>query len=322
MTSRTLSLAAARDRFFEHLALERHAPPNTVAAYRRDLTQLAHHLEERLGRPPSVEDVHKLALRTWLASLADGRTPRTVSRKLSAVRALFRFLQRTGCVVENPGEALASPKVRRRLPRFLDAEAAERVVRAPTADDGPGGSAPERLRDAAILELLYGSGVRVGELVGLDVERVSIEQATARVIGKGDKERVVPLGRPTCVALAGYLRVRGQLAAPGRPPDAQALFVSRRGRRLGARWVQRLVKRYGALGAGRSDLHPHALRHSCATHMLEGGADLRVIQELLGHASLGTTEQYTHVTLEKLFAVYDRAHPLAKASAPHGDGED
>lgn len=311
---------AAAERFLEHLAAERRASPNTVAAYRRDLAQLAAHLERRLGRAPRLEDVHKASLRVWLAEVAEGRTPRTVGRKVSAVRAFFRHLQRRGELRDSPAEGLATPRVRRRLPRVLDAEAAARVVEAPLDVEG-GRPPPERVRDAAMLELLYGSGLRVSELVGLDVDHVALAEGTARVVGKGKKERVVPLGRAAVAALRAHLALRVEVSARCRPGEGRALFLGRRGRRLGVRWVQQLVRRYGGLGAGRADLHPHALRHSCATHMLEGGADLRSIQELLGHASLATTEQYTHVTLDRLFAVYDRAHPLARAGHDPSDAD-
>ena len=164
------------------------------------------------------------------------------------------------------------------------------------------------------LELLYGSGLRVSELASLDLGQISISEAEVRVLGKGRKERMVPLGSKSLEALAAYLPRRAELAHPksGRY-DEQALLLGQLGKRLTVRWLQALVQRYGALGAGRSDLHPHALRHSCATHLLEGGADLRAIQEMLGHSSLSTTQRYTHVSLDQLLAVYDRAHPMARA---------
>jgi integrase/recombinase XerC len=170
----------------------------------------------------------------------------------------------------------------------------------------------ERVRDAALLEVLYGSGLRVSELVGLDLDHVALERDELRVLGKGKKERLVPLGTKAREAILAYLGSRPELRNERTgAQDPRALFLGRRGTRLGVRRVQTLVQRYGALGAGRSDLHPHALRHSCATHLLEGGADLRAIQELLGHSSLATTQRYTHVSLDQLMRVYDRAHPLA-----------
>jgi len=171
----------------------------------------------------------------------------------------------------------------------------------------------EQLRDTLLLELLYGSGLRVSELIGLDLVSIDSAQAELRVIGKGDKERIVPLGEKALEALEAYLPRRAELRHPKSGyQDPAALLLGRRGRRLGVRWVQELVRRYGALGSGRPDLHPHALRHSCATHMLEGGADLRAIQEMLGHSSLSTTQRYTHLSLDQLIRVYDQAHPLAR----------
>jgi integrase/recombinase XerC len=192
----------------------------------------------------------------------------------------------------------------------LAAEQAAEVMSAPLAQKR--GREIEHLRDALALELLYGSGLRVSELASLDLEQIALEAAEVRVLGKGRKERIVPLGSKALLALDAYLPRRAELGHPKtRALDPKALLLSRLGKRLGVRWLQALVKRYGALGTGRADLHPHALRHSCATHMLEGGADLRAIQEMLGHSSLSTTQRYTHVSLDQLLAVYDRAHPLA-----------
>jgi integrase/recombinase XerC len=224
----------------------------------------------------------------------------------------------------NPAEQLASPKVRRELPTFLSADDAASVVEAPDAGnviDRPAGSEAERvrrdavaLRDRALLELLYGGGLRVAEACGLDVGQLSLDEGSARVLGKGKKERIVPLGRKAIEALSAWLAARGALHHPRtRFVDPHAVFLSTRGRRLNSRAVQLLVRRYGILAVGRTDLHPHALRHTCATHLLDGGADLRVIQEMLGHASLSTTQRYTHVSVAHLLKVYDAAHPLAKS---------
>ncbi|MFO7178555.1 MAG: tyrosine recombinase XerC [Pseudomonadota bacterium] len=306
----TADLGACIERFIDHLAHERRASPHTVTAYLRDLEGFCRFAAERLERPPRLGDVDRSLLRAHLSKLAESRGATTLGRKLASLRTFFRYLEQNGVTRDNPAAALASPKIRRKLPRVLDAETAAEVMEAPrTRSDGA-----ESARDAALLELLYGSGLRVSELVGLDLEHLALESGEVRVLGKGNKERIVPLGSKACAALRAYLTVRAELRAKRTAPDARALFLSRRGRRLGVRWVQKLVRRYGALGAGRPDLHPHALRHSCATHLLEGGADLRVIQELLGHSSLSTTERYTHVSLDRLFAVYDRAHPLARAS--------
>jgi integrase/recombinase XerC len=186
-------------------------------------------------------------------------------------------------------------------------DAAQEIVESP--DDSPLG-----LRDRAMLELLYGSGLRLRELTGLSLGDVDLAAGSVRVVGKGDKERLAPLGRKSRAALEAYLAVRGTLVHKKRgTQDPRAVFLSRAGKRINPRAVQTVVQRCGVLGAGRGDLHPHALRHSCATHMLDGGADLRAIQELLGHSRLSTTQRYTHVSVEQLLKVYDAAHPLARA---------
>lgn len=304
-------LARAIASFLGHLGGERRASAHTVAAYRRDLDQLAEFVRSRADGPASVDEIDKLLLRAWLGQLARTISPPSIARKLSALRTFFRYLEREGRAKKNPAAQMASPKLGRKLPTFLSVDAAASVVEAPGEVGGK--SEPERLRDALMLELLYGSGLRVSELSGLDLEHVSLEQGEMRVLGKGKKERLVPLGGPARAALEAYLAVRQELHHPRTGAcDPRALLLSRRGVRLGVRRVQTLVQRYGALGAGRADLHPHALRHTCATHMLEGGADLRAIQELLGHSSLSTTQRYTHVSLDQLLGVYDKAHPLAK----------
>jgi integrase/recombinase XerC len=182
--------------------------------------------------------------------------------------------------------------------------------------EAPHDDAPRGLRDRAILEVLYGSGLRVSEVCGLDLHAIDLAAATARVLGKGNKERIVPLGSKCVAAIQGWLEVRGRMVHPRKgTQDPLALFLAVTGKRMYVRAVHALVQSYGALGAGRADLHPHALRHTCATHMLDGGADLRAIQEMLGHASLSTTQRYTHVSMEHLMRVYDAAHPMARARA-------
>jgi len=299
-------------RFAEYLELERHASRHTVLAYRRDLTSLVDFLHERLERAPTLTDVSRLTLRSWLGTVSEALAPASIARKLSSVRALYVFLGRTGEVRENPAALLQSPKLTRGLPLVLRPEAAAEVVESP--DRAPLGTDVEKLRDRAFLELLYGSGLRVSELFALDLEAVNVRACEVRVLGKGRKERIVPISGKALEALEAYLPRRPELCHPKTGVcDPKALLLTRRGRRLGVRRIQALVQRYGALGAGRPDLHPHALRHSCATHLLEGGADLRVIQELLGHSSLSTTQRYTHVSLDQLLTVYDKAHPLARA---------
>jgi len=306
------ALAAVVERFAEYLELERRSSLNTVLAYRRDLSGLSAFLRERLEREPTLSDVTRISLRSWLGSVAGALAPASIARKLSSVRALYVFLGRSGDVRENPAALLQSPKLSRGLPLVLRPEAAAEVVESP--DLAPLGSDVEKLRDRVMLELLYGSGLRVSELAGLDLEAVNLRACEVRVLGKGSKERMVPMSGKALEALEVYLPRRHELRhrRTGFIHD-QALLLTRRGQRLGVRRIQTLVQRYGALGAGRPDLHPHALRHSCATHLLEGGADLRVIQELLGHSSLATTQRYTHVSLDQLLTVYDKSHPLARA---------
>ena len=313
---RTDALERLVERFREHLASERRASRHTVLAYVRDVTALLAFARERRGSALALEDIDKLLLRSFLAELARAVSAPTIARKLASIRAFFGWLERETLVRKNPATALASPKLRRKLPTFLNADAASEVVEVPLT---AAVTQAERVRDSALLEVLYGCGLRVSELVGLDLDHVAFEREEVRVLGKGNKERLVPLGKKAHDAIVAYLGARPELRNERTgAQDARALFLGRRGTRLGVRRVQTLVHRYGALGAGRSDLHPHALRHSCATHLLEGGADLRAIQELLGHASLASTQIYTKVSLEHLMKVYDDAHPRSKTKPDRG----
>ncbi len=301
------ALSQSIEQFTSHLVNERRSSPNTVSAYHCDLTQLASFARKRLERDEvEVADIDIFVLRGWLGSLVRSQVASSVSRKIAATASFFRFLQRRGLFNKNPAAELARPKLRRSLPTVLDVDGAAEVMQTPSDDEALG------LRDRAILELLYASGLRVSELANLNVDSLSIDSLEVRVIGKGNKERTVPFGRPCAQALTTYLARRSELFTPKTIDDhAKALFLSGLGRRISVRSIQYMVHRNGALGAGRADLHPHALRHSCATHMLGGGADLRAIQEMLGHASLSTTQRYAHVSVEHLMQVYDHAHPLA-----------
>jgi integrase/recombinase XerC len=305
-----VELAALEREFMTHLAAEKRASANTVEAYGRDLLSLRLFMKERGAAKLDV-----YVLRAWLGDLARRNKASSVARKIASVRAFCRWMKRHGHAKTNPAAELASPKVRRELPTFLSADDAAAVVEAPRADLTGAKRAHDAvaLRDRALLELLYGAGLRVSEASGLDLGQVSLSDRSVRVLGKGRKERVVPIGGKAIAALRAWLAVRAELAHPRtRFLDPHAVFVSTRGRRLGPRAAQLLVRRWGLAGAGRSDLHPHALRHTCATHLLDGGADLRAIQEMLGHSSLSTTQRYTHVSVAHLLAVYDAAHPLAK----------
>jgi integrase/recombinase XerC len=302
--------------FLEYLEGERRVSPNTLLAYRRDLEQLNSFVMARCGEASRIRSIDKRLLRGWLGEMSQRIQPESINRKLAAVRTFFRFLERSGCVEENPALLVSGPKLGTRLPGFLGVDAAAQVVEAPR--DFPL-ELPYQCRDSLVLELLYGCGLRVSELRNLDIEHFDQEAGLVRVAGKGNKERLVPVGRPAWQALNTYLAVRAELKHPKTGgQDPRALILNRFGNRLTVRSIQALVHRYGAIGAGRADLHPHALRHSCATHMLEGGADLRAIQEFLGHSSLSTTQRYTHLSLDQLLKVYDQSHPLASLAKRQG----
>ncbi|MBK9262565.1 MAG: tyrosine recombinase XerC [Polyangiaceae bacterium] len=305
-------LEEATVRFVRHLDEERQASPHTVAAYRRDLAQLVAFVRDKRPQLERPSEIDVFVLRSFLGQLARTHAPPSIGRKVAAIRTFLHFLEVRGEITTNPAAALELPKVRRPLPTFVNVDAAAEIVEAPDE------STAEGQRDRAMLEVMYGSGLRVSELVGLDVGDVEIDAdgGRARVIGKGRKERIVPFGSHARSALLRWLGCREELRHPKTGAiDERALFVSRLGKRIGVRQVQHLVRRYGALGAGRADMHPHALRHTFATHLLDGGADLRAIQRMLGHASLSTTQRYTHVSTEHLMKVYDSAHPLARREA-------
>jgi integrase/recombinase XerC len=290
-------------RFEAHLRTERRASPLTVKAYLVDLRQYAEYLA---GQGQPLVPSSSLLVRGWLARAAGAAGAVTLGRKLSAVRSLYRFLVREGLAPGNPARGVASPRRPRRLPEVLpEAEVAALVERP-----GAARPTPLALRDRAFLELLYASGLRVSELTGLDVGGVDLAQAQVRVLGKRRKERIVPMGRAACAALASYLE-EGRPALAG-PAAGQALFLNFRGGRLTARSVARLLDKWVLEAGLPRHVHPHVLRHCFATHLLANGADLRGIQELLGHASLSATQRYTHLDWRRLAAVYDEAHPRAR----------
>jgi integrase/recombinase XerC len=287
-------------RFEKHLSVERNLSPHTRRAYRQDLEGFSVFLAEVSGEK-DIRHVDKLLLRRYLAQLHRSCRKSTIARKLAALRTFFRFLVREGVLSVNPGELVATPRQEKYLPKTLSVDEAYNLMEPPS-DRGD----LLALRDRAIVETLYSSGVRVGELTGLNVGSVDFEQGLVRVLGKGSKERIVPIGVKAREALGRYLDERGPLAL-GDP-----LFLNHRGGRLTPRSVERNLK-VRLLQAGiLKDATPHALRHSFATHLLDGGADLRSIQELLGHASLSTTQKYTQVSVDHLMSVYDKAHPRSK----------
>lgn len=297
------------ERFERHLRDERRTSPRTVSTYLRDVRALRDFLEAK-NLPLDAARVDVVMLRAYLASVIKTSEPATMARKMSALRSFFRHLEQRGVVRENPAVALRPPRIKRSAPRFLTVDETLKVVESPDEDDGR----DERLvrRDRAILELMYAAGVRVSELAGLDVDHLDRTERTGRVIGKGDKERRIFFGEACARALDDWLIERPKCVDADGGRDARALFLSRFGRRLTVRQIQNVVRRYGALGADRADLHPHALRHSAATHLLDAGADLRGIQEMLGHASLSTTQRYTHVSLDRLMEAYAKSHPLGR----------
>lgn len=300
------AMAAVLAEYARHLAAERDLSPHTVRAYVADVTAMLEHAA-RLGHR-DVDRLDLRALRSWLAAQqVRGKARSTMARRATAVRVFTGWLQRTGRAHHDAGALLATPKVHKALPAALDAAQAQALLAAATAhadDDSPVG-----IRDAAMLELLYATGIRVGELCGLDVDEVDRGRRLVRVLGKGRKERSVPYGVPAERALERWLHAgRPALAIADSGP---ALFLGAKGRRIDQRVVRATVHRRLAEVPDAPDLGPHGLRHTAATHLLEGGADLRTVQELLGHASLATTQLYTHVTTERLRAAYRLAHPRA-----------
>ena len=299
-------LAAALAAWERHLAVERDLTAHTVRAYSGDVAGMLTHAH-RYG-VADVADLDLRVLRSWLAKEQSlGRSRTTLARRATAARVFTAWLHRSGRAPGDVGSTLGSPRARQVLPDVLrEDEAASLVdqVVAAAADGTPGG-----LRDAAVVELLYATGIRVGELVGLDVDDVDRERNVVRVLGKGRTERTVPFGTPAAAALDRWL-AQGR-AALAREGSGSALFLGARGGRLDQRAVRRTVHRLVAAVPGAPDLGPHGLRHSAATHLLEGGADLRSVQELLGHASLATTQRYTHVTTDRLRRAYRQAHPRA-----------
>ncbi|MGD1008559.1 MAG: tyrosine recombinase XerC [Candidatus Aminicenantales bacterium] len=285
--------------FLAYLRHERNASPHTIASYEGDLRQLSDYLREREVRWNKAGNV---VLRGFLATLHEKKQKKsTIGRKLAAMRSFYEFCLRKKWVSENPARVLATPKQDRRVPSFLSEEEMAGLLDLPATDK------PTDLRDRALLELCYATGTRVSELVGIDVEDIHFDERLVRVRGKGKKERLIPFGRKAAGTLQAYLRARPLLLQDrmGEP----AVFLNYRGGRLTTRSVQRMVQAHIRRTAVSRRISPHSIRHSFASHLLGRGADLRVIQELLGHASLATTQKYTHVDLRQLLAVYKKSHP-------------
>lgn len=288
---------------FQKALLRRGASPHTVRNYLRDVTAFARYLE---GNGQTLRRGTSLAVRGWLGVLAVDHAPRSRARALASVKAFYRHLVRTGQLAQSPAAAMRSPKLPVTLPKFLPVDEAFALV------ERPGEATLLALRDHALLEVLYGAGLRVSEACGLSVDDVDLPGRLLRVLGKGRKERLCPLHAGAADALGRWLARRGELLAKRRRgQDGRAVFLNFRGGRLTARSVGRHLDAYARAAGLLRHVSPHALRHSYATHLLAGGADVRSIQELLGHASLSTTQRYTHVGVELLQAVYDKAHPHA-----------
>jgi integrase/recombinase XerC len=287
------------DQFIRHLKYEKNASPHTISSYRRDLTQLAVYLRERrIG----LKKVDNVVLRGFLATLYAKRERKsTIARKLSAIRSFFQFCVKKNWLQDNPAKVVATPKQEKSVPSFLSEEEMSQFLDLPQTDK------PLDLRDKAMLELLYATGLRVSELVGIDLADVSFEERLIRVKGKGKKERIVPFGTMAENSLSGYLRMRRSINKGD--VDGTALFLNYRGKRITPRSVERTVDKYIKTTAVRRKISPHSLRHSFASHLLSRGADLRVIQELLGHESLATTQKYTHLDLKQLLDTYKKSHP-------------
>ena len=292
--------------FDRHLAVERNLSRHTRRAYGQDLEAFCRFLEAEPGfsAPLSAQQVNILVLRRYLAQLHRCHRRSSIARKLSALRSFFAYLVAQGQLENSPGELIGTPRQENYLPKTLTVDEVFALI------DGQWGVDELSLRDRALLEVLYSCGLRVGELTALDLDSIDWQQGLVRVLGKGNKERLVPIGRQALAALDDYLAVRNGT------PEQTALFLNYRGGRLSARSVERNFKQRLIKAGLIKDASPHSLRHSFATHLLDGGADLRAIQELLGHVSLSTTQKYTRVSVDHLMEVYDRAHPKGRKKQP------
>ncbi len=301
--------------FEEYLKLEKNLSPHTVKAYMSDICQFNSFLAVK-ARDVKIGEIDHLAVRGYIGSLYKKEKKSSIGRKLSSIRSFFDFMIKKGYLENNPARMVSIPKPEKVLPSFISVDEAFALM------DKPKGPSVTSLRDRAILETLYSCGLRVSELVGLDMDNINLRDSILRVIGKGNKERIVPIGEKAVRAIEEYLKVRGQVVKGSRgrvdylessnPRTLEPLFINLRGGRLTQRSVERFLKKYTAGIASGKKVTPHSLRHTFATHLLDNGADLRGIQEMLGHASLSTTQKYTHLSMERLMDVYDRTHPKAK----------
>jgi integrase/recombinase XerC len=315
-------MKVAIGKFLGYLQAVRNASPHTLRSYRTDLEQFREYLSPPGAPEVPLREINHRIIREFLGYLHDRNLQkRSLARKLASLRSFFKHCARDGLVRDNPARLVATPKLPTRIPAVLSAEDMNTFLDQLAGGNGAGSARRSQIgkgaglmlqRDRAILELLYASGLRVSELTGLDLSHVDRKEQMLRVLGKGNKERIVPYGSKAEQALQAYEPVRaGLLRKAGGRGQAKAVFLNQDGRRLGVRSVARIVKKYARLVNINWEMHPHSLRHAFATHLLADGADLRAIQELLGHASLSTTQRYTHASIRQLMEVYDKAHPRA-----------
>ncbi len=311
------SFRAHIESFGEYLTRVRSLSPHTVTAYSKDIRQFSAWILSTEGRELAPREIDHSLLRSFLGMLRRrGYSSGTVARKLASLRAFFRYLQQLGEIDEDPAALLRSPRATQSLPVFFSRDEMIAALIAPEGDS------LQAVRDRAILEFLYSTGVRLSELTRLDLRDVDLRDLSARVRGKGRKERITPFGEAALVALEDYLKTRAELIRKREEPDEEALWLNRSGGRLSGRSVQSMVRRYLRQVSEREKVSPHVIRHTFATHLLDGGADLRAVQELLGHESLSTTQVYTHLTTDRLKQVYRQAHPRAEEEYRPKDGND
>jgi integrase/recombinase XerC len=303
-----IAMHSAVDGFLRSMRIERNASPLTLKSYSEDFNSFFDYLQDRVGRVPEPSETDISMLRGYVAYLHECQYAKTtIARRLACLRSFYRYCAREKLTTSNPAKALRTPRTGRKLPSFLTAQQTVALVETPPSDE------PSGIRDRAMLETMYSAGLRVAELVGLNLSDWDQDANVLRVRGKGRKERIAPIGRHASAALHQWIAVR-QVAANAPPGDQDAVFLNRFGKRLTTRSVGRMLEKYVKANGLDSKISPHSMRHTFATHMLDGGADLRSVQELLGHKSLTTTQIYTHVSTQRMRDTYDKAHPHAQST--------
>ena len=322
MGSRYIEKRGYIDQFIHYLSMEKNASPHTCRCYRRDLEGFEDFLKSsgtvlNLSGKVEIEKVDRMAIRKYLSFLHRKNRKSSIARKISTLRSFYKYLVREQVISSNPAKSVSTPKIEKTLPATLTVDEAFRLMEAPQtiSEKSSEGSKEKGLRDRAILELLYSSGLRVSELVGLNSNQLDLDLGIVKVMGKGRKERIVPVGAKATEALVAYLKGRGILGGD------EPIFINSLGGRLTARSVGRVMKRYSRQSGIFRKVSPHSLRHTFATHLLDAGADIREIQEMLGHSSLSTTQRYTHISAGKLMEVYDKAHPRSFRGAGRRNDE-